>query len=611
MQGTVKKLRDRQRELRNEINSLRSKAVDVSVKFKLSPAPGSSFGTFGPSGDGSGIGRAVRSSVGTLAQSALGVGALTIGAGGLDGADFDLGPFAAIAAGMGGRVTSGLRPGAVTSTGNPSYHATGDAIDVGGPLGVLRRFAATMKAMFGPRLRELISPWPELGIKDGRPFRYSQAIQADHSGPNAHVHVAYTGPFGDGIGQAAAAGRDAGWRGSDLVTAVAIAGPESRYRLRARNNNPPVEDSWGPWQINLLAHPWARGMVGTWAGNARAAHRIWRKAGGFRPWAAFTSGDYRSWVPRARDAVIGSRSSRGGGGGGGGGGGKPEFNPGSGSAGPAGPMTLAGSGDTGGGPGQGGGGGGGGYEVQLGRVGVDKAQAQARDDNPAMVRALQKERRIKKRRLRKINRTLRRRIKKATRARLLGEKAQLITEIAEIADLIREYSGKGVIGDDGGGADGGAAGGDGGAAGDGDAPTAADFIDADLALAGLTPGSEDDLAALRALEDLREDELAAALATPDPRDDIEAANNLKSVRDAIEQLTETIAEANRLQEQRDEIAREQLANQQAILRLAGQGDQIIAAIWAALDGDIGQRLGLALQTPGYGGDVGRYSMGGT
>lgn len=117
---------------------------------------------------------------------------------GLMGADFDLAPFARIGAGMGLRVSSGLRPGAITSSGNASYHGSGDAIDMAGPPGAMMRFARTMKGMFGSKLRELIYTPMGAGIKDGRPFTYSGQVAADHYD---HVHVAYTGPFGDGPGR--------------------------------------------------------------------------------------------------------------------------------------------------------------------------------------------------------------------------------------------------------------------------------------------------------------------------------------------------------------------------------------------------------------------------
>jgi TP901 family phage tail tape measure protein len=262
-----------------------------------------------------GIGRAAAGAAGRLGPLGDGLGFMGGSAGasgaGLRGADFDLAPFARIGASAGLSVTSGIRPGSITSTGNQSFHATGDAIDMGGSMGGMRRAATVIRNLFGSRIRELISPFPELGIKDGRPFRYSAGIQAQHSGGNAHVHVAYTGPFGDGIGQAASAARAAGFRGNDLLTAIAIAGPESGYRNSARLVTS-AEDSRGMWQINTYAHPWARGLnLADPNVAARAARRVWREAGGFGPWTAFSSGTYRSYLDDAR-AALGGGSSGGG-----------------------------------------------------------------------------------------------------------------------------------------------------------------------------------------------------------------------------------------------------------------------------------------------------------
>jgi hypothetical protein len=59
----------------------------------------------------------------------------------LMGARPEMGPFAAMAASLGLRVTSGYRPGAITANGTPSDHAIGKALDVSGS-------AASMSAFF-------------------------------------------------------------------------------------------------------------------------------------------------------------------------------------------------------------------------------------------------------------------------------------------------------------------------------------------------------------------------------------------------------------------------------------------------------------------------------
>lgn len=85
-------------------------------------------------------------------------------------------------------VISGLRPGDRTLSGRISYHSSGRAIDIA-PNYVWARF---LNAVFGPRLRELITPWNELNIHNGRPHRYTGAVWNQHNfaGGNAHIHAA-------------------------------------------------------------------------------------------------------------------------------------------------------------------------------------------------------------------------------------------------------------------------------------------------------------------------------------------------------------------------------------------------------------------------------------
>jgi 3D (Asp-Asp-Asp) domain-containing protein len=122
-------------------------------------------------------------------------------AGNLMGARSSLAPFAAIGAGYGLQVTSGKRPGSITSSGNVSYHSTGEAIDMSGGAAAMMDYAKWMKAKYGKRLAELIYTPMGLGIKNGRPFKYTGQVAADHFD---HVHVALdTGKpgVGDGLGK--------------------------------------------------------------------------------------------------------------------------------------------------------------------------------------------------------------------------------------------------------------------------------------------------------------------------------------------------------------------------------------------------------------------------
>lgn len=85
-------------------------------------------------------------------------------------------------------VISGYRPGSRTLTGNVSYHASGRAIDVA-PVLTWARF---LNGAFGSRLRELITPWNDLNIHNGRPHQYTGAVWNQHNfaGGNAHIHAA-------------------------------------------------------------------------------------------------------------------------------------------------------------------------------------------------------------------------------------------------------------------------------------------------------------------------------------------------------------------------------------------------------------------------------------
>jgi hypothetical protein len=187
-----------------------------------------------------------------------------------------------------------------------------------GPAGAMLRTFQYLKKNVGGRLRELIYTPGGAGIKDGRPYRYTGQVASDHYD---HVHVAYTGPFGDGIGDAAKAASRY-WKGQDLVNAVAVAGPESSYRDAARLVSS-VEDSRGMWQVNTYAHPWARAMnLRDTNQAAAAAYRVWKGAGGsWSPWTGYTSGGYRGFLSRARAAVAALRNGGGSSGAGGGGGG--------------------------------------------------------------------------------------------------------------------------------------------------------------------------------------------------------------------------------------------------------------------------------------------------
>lgn len=99
--------------------------------------------------------------------------------------------------------------------------------------------------------------------------------------------------------------RAAGWPASELVRAVAVALRESEGDPRAHNLNPPVEDSRGLWQLNVLAHP-ALAALNLYdpAVNAAAAFELWTREG-WRPWRT-PRGLPAVYVRAAEDALRGT-----------------------------------------------------------------------------------------------------------------------------------------------------------------------------------------------------------------------------------------------------------------------------------------------------------------
>jgi tape measure domain-containing protein len=83
---------------------------------------------------------------------------------------------------------SGFRPGARTLTGNRSYHSVGRAVDYP----PVRALAQWIRGTFGAKTKELITPWQDLNLWNGKPHRYHGAVWNQHNfaGGNAHVHWA-------------------------------------------------------------------------------------------------------------------------------------------------------------------------------------------------------------------------------------------------------------------------------------------------------------------------------------------------------------------------------------------------------------------------------------
>jgi hypothetical protein len=148
-----------------------------------------------PIGDGAGNASAGNRSGGNMGTSAGQGGALM-------GANPALGGYASIGRSMGLSVTSGRRPGAITSAGNVSYHSSGNAIDMSGSPAAMRRFALYMAQHYGNQLEELIYSPLGWSIKNGQ--RTAPYAVAEHYN---HVHVADTNP---GAGGGAAGGLGGG-----------------------------------------------------------------------------------------------------------------------------------------------------------------------------------------------------------------------------------------------------------------------------------------------------------------------------------------------------------------------------------------------------------------
>jgi hypothetical protein len=280
--------------------------------------------------------------------------------GGLMGANPGLGPYAALGSRYGLSVTSGRRPGSITSSGNVSLHSSGNAIDVNaGSPGSMLSYAKAMASRFGSGLDELIHTPLGFGIKNGR--RVAPYAVADHYD---HVHVGDRTPGGAGggfaekitaprvggsgalraivqgslnlsaqgatkqlqnlvgsmgissdfgTGGAKIAGGQYGkaqlsalWRGAggpsnlaNLAAAIALA--ESGGNPTAHNPS----GASGLWQILGQV---VRGNIFNPMVNARNAVSKWRSAHGFSPWVAYTNGSYHQYL--AKGGRVGSKRKK-------------------------------------------------------------------------------------------------------------------------------------------------------------------------------------------------------------------------------------------------------------------------------------------------------------
>jgi hypothetical protein len=266
----------------------------AGIKWAAANLPGMAASAL--KGLGSAIGHTITGAIGNLFGDGLGkkigdgVGRISAAfpafGGGLMGANPALSPIAGAGSRFGLHVSSGLRPGAITSSGNRSFHASGEALDEAGTPGGMAGFFRFMKNTMGPRLAELIytGPGGGTGIKDGQPFTYTGQVAADH---HDHVHVAVDLPgVGDGIGW----GDGIGFRGLEDLW-VRAKGPTKLAPLMAHiaqaesNGDPTARNPSGAsglWQI--LGQPFAGNVLDPLT-NAKMA--VWKyQHQGLGAWAA-------------------------------------------------------------------------------------------------------------------------------------------------------------------------------------------------------------------------------------------------------------------------------------------------------------------------------------
>lgn len=99
---------------------------------------------------------------------------------------------------------------------------------------------------------------------------------------------------------------NAGFKGTDLQTAVAVALAESSGNPNANGDTEiTAGGSVGLWQINLAAHPEFNGEnLYDPQTNANAAYAVYQAAGySFSPWSTYKSGAYEANLTAAQEAV--------------------------------------------------------------------------------------------------------------------------------------------------------------------------------------------------------------------------------------------------------------------------------------------------------------------
>jgi len=123
-----------------------------------------------------------------------------------------------------------------------------------------------------------------------------------------------------------------------------------------------------------------------------------------------------------------------------------------------------------------------------------------------------------------------------------------------------------------------------------DAPTEADYIDAEIAEAGLTETLDDDLAAAEKAEAAAERTYNAAKQSGDPRQIRDAANALVAARSRTSSIKEAIKDLTKATKEQTEEERRAKQERDAALRRADLGDAFIRTMFSPGDINTGGRF---------------------
>ena len=200
----------------------------------------------------------------------------------LMGAKAGLAVYAQMAAKYGLHVSSGGRPGAITSSGNKSQHSTGDAIDLAGSTAAMLRFARVFSQQYGPSVDQLIYTPLGYGWNRGRRVKsFGAQVDADHFD---HVHIGDATPGG-------AAGAVLGGLSGDAVTADAIGTVKLK---RARSKRGGVPGALSERAMNARRAGFEQKLNEAIAASGGAMGADPTGAGGVAP-----KGQVRSWLAQA------------------------------------------------------------------------------------------------------------------------------------------------------------------------------------------------------------------------------------------------------------------------------------------------------------------------